>query len=91
VHKVVANSQTVVAEFGKARAIGRWQCPHDEIDCVERWKYVYPYDFPDPPFHAISFHSRMGMTRHDYSSSGVTCEGCDMSDLKMRGSKSLSP
>jgi hypothetical protein len=86
--EVLANSQTVVTKLSKACSVGRRQCPYDKIDGFQRRKHVSPYDFPDPPFHAISFDGRMGVPGYDYSRSGIMCEGGDMSDLKIHGSKS---
>ena len=62
---------------------------HIHAQAFQRRKYIDSYDFSEPPFHAITFHGRVGMSRHDYPDSSATNKGSEVPNLKVGGSDSL--
>ena len=48
-----------------------------------------PYDFPEPPFHAIAIDGGVRILRHDDSCPGVTQKGSDVPNLEICGPESL--
>jgi hypothetical protein len=49
----------LLAQFGCAGHVRRWQRANDDVDVRQFGEYVHPYDFAEPPFHPVAINGGM--------------------------------